>query len=79
LTPGSKDVLLDWYPGTALEMEEATRARKTTKFGSSRYVYRPEVMKEIRAFFRSRDRARVAGAYSLLDVTAPPQALTRNS
>ena len=38
-TPGSKDVLLGWYPGTSLEMEEAKRARKTTRFGSTKFVY----------------------------------------
>lgn len=53
-TPGSKEVLLDWYPGTALEMDEASRARKTTKFGSLKYVYTPDVMKEMRRFLEQR-------------------------
>ena len=53
-TPGSKEVLLDWYPGTSLEMDEATRARKTTKFGSLKYVYTSTVMKEMRSFLERR-------------------------
>lgn len=47
-TPGSKDVLIDWYPATTLEMDEAARARKTTKFGSLKYVYRPDTMRTLR-------------------------------
>lgn len=50
-TPGSKGVLLDWYPATSLEMNEATRAVKRTKFGGLKYVYTPGVMKELRTFF----------------------------
>ncbi len=50
-TPGSKDVLTGWYPGSSLEMDEAKRAQKTTKFNSLKYVYTPDVMKEMRAFF----------------------------
>jgi spore photoproduct lyase len=47
-TAGSKEVLQGWYPGSALEMEEAARARKTTKFGSVKYVYTAEAMRELR-------------------------------
>jgi spore photoproduct lyase len=50
-TPGSKAVLNGWYKGSSLEMEEATRSRKTTKFGSTKFVYPPETMREMRAFF----------------------------
>ena len=50
-TPGSKDVLLQWYPNTSLEMDEATRAEKRNKFGGTKYVYRPEEMKEMKSFF----------------------------
>ena len=32
-TPKSKGVLAGWYPGSPLEMDEAARSRKTTKFG----------------------------------------------
>jgi spore photoproduct lyase len=50
-TPGSKSVLNEWYPGSDLEMNETRRARKTTKFNSVKYVYTPDVMREMRAFF----------------------------
>lgn len=50
-TPGSKEVLLDWYPNTSLDMNEATRAVKRNKFGGLKYVYTPGVMKELRTFF----------------------------
>jgi spore photoproduct lyase len=50
-TPGSKEVLTDWYPGSALEMDESVRAKKTTKFGSLKYVYPAETMRELRAWF----------------------------
>jgi spore photoproduct lyase len=52
-TPGSKSVLLDWYPATQLDPRRDTRARKTTKFGSLKFVYTPEVMRDMRAFFTS--------------------------
>ncbi len=47
-TPKSKAVLESWYPGSALEMDEAQRARKTTKFGSTKWVFPPEQMAELR-------------------------------
>ena len=50
-TPGSKDVLLNWYPNTSLDMDETTRAEKRNKFGGTKYVYRPDEMKEMKAFF----------------------------
>ncbi|MCJ2015762.1 SPL family radical SAM protein [Methylobacterium sp. J-076] len=37
-TPGSKEVLQGWYPGSDLPLEEADRVRKMTKFGSVKYV-----------------------------------------
>jgi len=52
-TPGSKDVLTGWYPGSDLEMDEEARAKKRTKFGSTKYVYTAEVMREMRAFFEA--------------------------
>ena len=48
-TPGSKEVLGEWYPGSALEMDEASRTRKLTKFGSTKWVYPREQMREMRA------------------------------
>lgn len=50
-TPGSKDVLLQWYPNTGVDMDESTRAQKRNKFGGTKYVYRPEEMREMKAFF----------------------------
>jgi spore photoproduct lyase len=50
-TPGSKDVLMEWYPNTSLDMNEATRAVKSNKFGGTKYVYVPEMMKTLRRFF----------------------------
>jgi len=61
-TPGSKEVLLGWYPATRLDMDETKRKRKTTKFGSLKYVYGPDVMKEMRAFFEDRLAARLPQA-----------------
>ena len=48
-TPKSKDVLANWYPGSKLEMDEAQRSRKTTKFGSVKWVFPKEQMTEMRA------------------------------
>jgi len=48
-TPKSKAVLAGWYPGSALEMDEAQRSRKTTKFGSLKYVFPKDEMTEMRA------------------------------
>ncbi|MBW3618490.1 MAG: hypothetical protein KY446_12250 [Proteobacteria bacterium] len=59
-TPGSKEVLTDWYPGSSLEMDESVRAR-TTKFGSLKYVYPAETMRELRSWFERVD-GRLPGA-----------------
>ena len=48
-TPKSKAVLQGWYPGTALDFEEANRSRKTTKFGGAKFVYPTATMREMRA------------------------------
>ena len=50
-TPGSKDVLLGWYPKTQLEMEESSRSQKRGKFGGVKYVYKKDVMAELRGWF----------------------------
>ncbi len=47
-TPKSKLVLEQWYPGSALEMDEAQRARKMTKFGSTKWVFPKEQMADLR-------------------------------
>jgi len=43
-TPRSKAVLTGWYPGSALDMDEEGRSRKTTKFGSVKYVFPADEM-----------------------------------
>jgi len=53
-TPGSKDVLNTWYPASKLEMDEASRSLKRTKFGSTKYVYGKDVMRDLRSFFYDR-------------------------
>ena len=47
-TPGSKQVLEGWYPGSDLPMREAERSRKLTKFGSVKYVFPKDLMAEMR-------------------------------
>jgi spore photoproduct lyase len=58
-TPGSKDVLLGWYPRTKLEMDEEARSRKYGKFGAMKYVYPKETMTALRSFFTRELAARV--------------------
>ncbi|MDX7950021.1 radical SAM protein [Lichenihabitans sp. Uapishka_5] len=48
-TPKSKAVLQDWYPASKLEMDEALRSRKFTKFGSIKHVYPTATMGELRS------------------------------
>lgn len=52
-TPGSRDVLMSWYPQTKLEMDVESRSVKRTKFGSTKYVFTREVMGELRGFFEA--------------------------
>ncbi len=50
-TPNSKETLLDWYPATPLDLDEATRAEKRNKFGGVKYVYSKEQMLELKGWF----------------------------
>lgn len=50
-TPGSKDVLLQWYPNTSLEMDEARRDVKRNRFGGTKYVLPRDTMKAMRSYF----------------------------
>ena len=50
-TEASRAVLLSWYPGTKLDLDDAGRTVKRSKFGGKKYVYPPAVMREMRAFF----------------------------
>ena len=52
-TPGSKEVLLGWYPKTTLDLREDARAEKRTKFGGFKYVYPKDSMAEMRAWFQA--------------------------
>ena len=47
-TAKSKDVLAGWYPGSTLEMDEAQRSRKTSKFGSVKFVFPRDEMLAMR-------------------------------
>ncbi|WP_225853496.1 spore photoproduct lyase family protein [Micromonospora sp. AMSO31t] len=58
-TPGSKEVLLGWYPRTRLEMDEESRRRKHGRFGAVKYVYPRETMTELRTWFERELAARV--------------------
>jgi len=61
-TPGSKDVLLEWYPRTQLEMDETQRTQKRNKFGGTKYVYPREVMSQMRGWFTDAVAERLPGA-----------------
>ncbi len=50
-TPGSKEVLLSWYPKTTLDLQEETRTQKRNKFGGFKYVYPKDPMKAMREWF----------------------------
>jgi spore photoproduct lyase len=50
-TPGSKDILLKWYPGTSLDMDEQMRIVKRNKFGGVKYVYPKAIMNDLKNFF----------------------------
>ena len=50
-TPGSREVLMGWYPATKLEMDEAVRAAKRNKFGGVKYVYPKALIDEMRGWF----------------------------
>ena len=50
-TPGSKEVLLDWYPNTKLDLTEEGRRKKFNKFGSHKFVYRKERLGELKEWF----------------------------
>ena len=50
-TAGSKGVLLDWYPKTKLDLDEAGRDAKRNKFGGTKYVYPKAAMAAMREWF----------------------------
>jgi spore photoproduct lyase len=61
-TPGSKEVLLGWYPQTRLEMDEERRTAKRSKFGGVKYVYDKTTMAEMRSWFVDELAARLPAA-----------------
>ncbi len=61
-TPGSKEVLLGWYPRTQLEMDESQRTAKRGKFGALKHVYPKDVMSELRGWFAAELAARLPAA-----------------
>ena len=60
-TPGSRDVLLGWYPRTKLEMDTEARSQKRSKFGGVKYVYPRDTMRELRSWFEAEVPARLPG------------------
>jgi spore photoproduct lyase len=56
-TPGSKYVLLQWYPNTKLDLDESKRMVKYNKFGGRKYVYSPEIMRELKGFISGQIKA----------------------
>ena len=50
-TPGSREVLMGWYPATSLEMDPEVRTVKRNKFGGRKYVYPKALMGEMRDWF----------------------------
>lgn len=61
----SKKVLLDWYPRTKLEMNEAERTRKFGKFGAAKFVYPKDTMTEMRSWFETELAAVLPAARTL--------------
>ncbi|WP_300973706.1 spore photoproduct lyase family protein [Sphingomonas sp. LHG3406-1] len=61
-TPGSREVLASWYPGSDLEMDPALRAEKRTKFAGTKFVYPPELMTELKTFFHAELAAKLPEA-----------------
>jgi spore photoproduct lyase len=50
-TPGSRDLLLSWYPNTKIDFGEEGRSAKYNKFGGLKYVYKAPVMRELKTYF----------------------------
>ena len=55
-TPGSKEVLLSWYPKTTLDLREEARTQKRNKFGGFKYVYPKDPMRAMRTWFEAEIR-----------------------
>jgi len=64
-TPKSKEVLQGWYPGSKLDMDEAARTRKMTKFGSTKWVFPKAQMAAMRAGIEASLALRLPAARAL--------------
>jgi spore photoproduct lyase len=64
-TPGSKQVLQTWYPGSQLDMDETERSVKRNKFGGTKYVYNADTMKTMKSFFEDQIQQRFPNAKTL--------------
>ncbi|WP_371380520.1 spore photoproduct lyase [Sporomusa aerivorans] len=53
-TKRAKNNILDLFPETTLPMEEEDRKYKYGQFGYGKYVYRPEVMAELKEFMKNK-------------------------
>ena len=72
-SPKSKGVLLDWYPSTKLDMDEANRVKKLTKFGAVKHVYPKPMMVEMRTEHRDSGEAIQGSGGTDADDVAPPR------
>jgi spore photoproduct lyase len=61
-SPGSKAVLESWYPGSQLDMSEAGRREKRTRFGAVKQVYDATTMTSLRRFFEERLTKKLPGS-----------------
>ncbi len=61
-TEGSKAMLESWYPGSGLDMGDAGRTVKRTKFGNVKYVYDKDTMTRLKTFFHDRIADRLPDA-----------------
>ena len=50
-TEASRATLLSWYPQTKLDLDDAGRTVKRSKFGGAKYVYPAPLMREMRTWF----------------------------
>lgn len=48
-TPQSRKVLQQWYPATRLDLSDRDRAVKRNKFGGQKFVYRGDLMQQMRS------------------------------
>ena len=61
-TPGSKQVLEEWYPRTRVEMDPELRREKHGKYGAVKHVYPDDLMAELREHVTTALDERLPGA-----------------